>query len=66
MRYRIEKYESDEGQYLLATVWPGPYNYDHTEEEKKESRQFSFDNEGLAHVVAWLNEIWEQKWKEKQ
>lgn len=64
MRYRIEKQETEEEKHLLTTVWPGPYNYDHTEEKLKESRQFPFDNDGLAQAVDWLNEIWDEKWKE--
>ena len=34
MRYRLEKKETEEGKFLLVTVWPEPFNYFTTPEEE--------------------------------
>lgn len=50
-------------------IWPEPYSYDATEEEGKERMLFSFDEEGIAAGVDWLNERYEsekEKWKETE
>lgn len=41
-----------------ATIWPGPYNFATTPDEKKQSETFPFTPEGKEQVVAWLNEQW--------
>ena len=46
---------------LQAAVWPGPFIFSVTEEEKKTFRDFAFNPEGLKDAVAWLNEIFEEK-----
>lgn len=69
MRFRMEKKEPKEeggAASLLVTVWPEPYNYDSTEEEKKTRTEFSFDAPGIADGVKWLNEQYEnrrEEWK---
>ena len=45
MRYRLEGVSREEGKRLLATVWPEPYNYVTTPEEKKHRAEFSFDED---------------------
>lgn len=62
MRFRMEKLDPEtEGEdvRLLVTVWPEPYNYDSTEEEKKQKKVFGFDAQGIADGVNWLNEQYE-------
>lgn len=44
---------------LTTVIWPEPFNYVTTAEEKKHSRQFSFDQEGIQAAVAWMNEEYE-------
>ncbi len=65
MRYRLEKKEktftTDSGEektekVLLCTIWPEPFNYHSTPEEKKEHREFSFDRDGVGDAVAWMND----------
>ena len=54
MRYRMEKAETEEGSRLGVCIWPEP---------------FSFDEEGIAAGVDWLNERYEsekEKWKETE
>lgn len=52
MRYLLEK----NGEVLLAIIWPEPYSFAATESEKKHSREFTFNSEGLNQAVVWLNE----------
>lgn len=58
MRYRIAKKEEEDKKNLQVTVWPGPYNYDTTEDSLKTEEEFSFDNEGLDQVVDYLNQVY--------
>ena len=39
---------------LVATVWPGPYNFYHTAPEKKRSESFPFSPEGKDAADDWL------------
>lgn len=64
MRYRLEKFEekitTDSGEEvtqksLKCTIWPEPFNFHTTPEEKKESELFSFDRDGVADAVSWMN-----------
>ena len=55
MRYRLEGVSREEGK-RLATVWPEPYNYVTTPEEKKHRAEFSFDEDGVTDAVAWMND----------
>ena len=55
MRYRVTKSED----ILLATVWPEPYNYDSTPDEKKHSAEFEFTQEGVIQAYQWLDEQYE-------
>lgn len=63
MRYVLRKQErvveeasEDRETVLEAVIWPEPMNFEHTPDEKKHGRDFSFDQEGLQQAVAWLNE----------
>lgn len=64
MRYRMEKVmkkgTNDAGEEysypeLLCTIWPEPFNYVRTPEEKKERKTFSFDDDGVVDAVDWMN-----------
>ena len=51
---------------LGVTIWPEPYDYDATPEEEKEQQILSFDADGIAKGVDWLNEQFEgqkARWK---
>ncbi len=68
MRYRIEKKTEEESEPLfLVTIFPGPYGFEATPEEKKQSKTFPFTEEGLSEVCDWLNQsyaktpsVWEE------
>jgi hypothetical protein len=40
---------------LMATVWPEPYSYFDTEDEKKISEKFEITEEGFEEAIAWIN-----------
>ncbi len=57
MHYRIEGVDTEDKQKKLrVTTWPGPYNFDHTEDSLKESALFDFSNDGLDDVTEYLNQ----------
>ncbi|MBP5198769.1 MAG: hypothetical protein J6033_06945 [Lachnospiraceae bacterium] len=69
MRYRLEKDEytvpaENEGEEdkkterLKATIWPEPFNYIKTPDEKKTVEYFSFNEEGVVASIAWMNEMY--------
>ena len=57
MRYRLEKAVSEGGEtQLKVTVWPEPFNFVTTPQSEKQSSEFSFDEDGVADAVAWMND----------
>lgn len=40
---------------IRAVIWPEPYNFEVTEEEKKHHKDFPFTTEGIWEAVDWLN-----------
>lgn len=58
MHYLIKKDTEASADIFRATIWPGPYNFAATPDEKKQSETFPFTPEGKEQVVAWLNEQW--------
>ena len=47
-----------------VTIWPGPYNFATTPDEKKTVATFPFTPAGKQQVVDWLNEQWTNKKEE--
>lgn len=62
MRYQVEQYLEGEEKVLRVTVWPEPFCFEKTPEEKKESVQFDYSEEGLDAAYEWLC----QKYKKEQ
>lgn len=56
MHYRIEKITEEETKKLRVTTWPGPYNFDHTDDTLKVSALFPFSDEGLDEITEYLNQ----------
>ena len=56
--YKVEKVEDKEAgtKNLMATVWPGPFCFEKTAEEKKKTHLSEFSEEGLLELVDWMNE----------
>lgn len=62
MHYKLEKIKGtdDTADSLRATVWPGPFCFDATPEEQKESVSFEFSNDGITAACDWLNQQYEK------
>lgn len=54
MRYMLKK----AGDEIEVIIWPEPYNYAKTTEDKKIRKRFPFSEDGLREVVDYLNEQW--------
>lgn len=61
MRYMLRKKETDGDAVLEVVLWPEPFNYNKTPEEKKQRMEFSLSDEGLSKAVDWMNEQHEQQ-----
>lgn len=59
MRYQVEQYQEGEEKLLQATIWPEPFCFEKTPEEKKERRQFPYSEEGLDAAYQWLCQKYE-------
>ena len=68
MRYRMSKETREEEQKALQVViYPEPFSFACTPEEKKEYRDWPFTPEGIEEAVAYLNEQYEsrrEEWEE--
>ena len=67
MRYVLVKHENElepateETQaktetVIRAIIWPEPFNFLKTPEEKKQRAMFSFDEDGVVDAVGWMND----------
>lgn len=65
MRYMLKKKvvprDDQEETCLEVIIWPEPYGYAKTEEEKKFRRNFEFSEDGLKKVVEYLNQQFEDQ-----
>ena len=52
----------EEGQ-IKATIYPGPYCFEMTPDEKKESEFFDASTDGLGMAVDWLNQMYREKYQ---
>lgn len=61
LRYRVEKSVEDSEEVekkeprLKVTLWPEPFNFDKTPDDKKEVRFFPFSEEGLLSATDYIN-----------
>ena len=55
MRYRFVKNEDK----LLVAIWPEPFCFEKTAENKKQYQEFSFDLAGRLEAIQWLNAQYE-------
>ena len=68
MRFRMEKFEKAgaDAPILRVSVWPEPYSFDCSPEEEIDFLDCSFDADGIAKGVDWINEQYESgfpRWK---
>ena len=68
LSYRIEKFTEEDGvdakgnpKYKIAglrvTTYPGPYNFETTDDSLKQSKDFPFEPESLDAIVDYLNSL---------
>ena len=57
MRFQMQKSSRDEETILQVYAWPEPFTFGNPADELKISQEFSFDNDGLAQSVDWLNTV---------
>lgn len=65
MHFMIRKVSGEEGEpdQIQAVVWPGPFIFSVTEEEKKTYESFPFSKEGIQAAEIWLNECYEKNFR---
>ncbi len=61
-RYRIEKSvvadeEGNETKRLKVFIYPEPFEFTKTPDEKKQFRYFPFSEDGLKDIAGWLSGI---------
>ena len=65
MRYMLKKKvvprDDQEETCLEVIIWPEPYGYARTEEEKKLRKDFPFSEDGLKEAVVYLNQQFEDQ-----
>ncbi len=74
MRFRIARNPMDDvslkpaeekGDAVFeAIIWPEPFSFDNTPEEQKMMNTFPFDLAGKEQMVAWLNQMYEERYDE--
>lgn len=60
MRYRIIREKDGDEEKLQAAVYPQPYCWEETAEEKKQIREFEFSEKGRTAMIEWLNQKLEE------
>lgn len=55
MRYMLKKKAAEDGARLEAIIWPEPFCYGKTPEQKKQRQEFPLNEEGLGQAVDWMN-----------
>lgn len=55
MRYMLHQETTEDEKKLKVFVWPEPFGFEATPEEKKISELFPFTEEGLGEAISWLN-----------
>lgn len=74
MRYKIvadpmevmwfkKQEEKEEGHKLVAYAWPDKFAFFYTPKEEIISKEFPFTQEGKDAAVDWLNEVYDEKYR---
>lgn len=64
MRYRMVRIGEKPDFKLLASVWPEPFAYKMTPEEKITEKEFDFSEEGRTQAIDWLIEQYDTRREE--
>ncbi len=62
MRFRVcTEVNSDDNKFLGAYVWPCPWNFDKTEDDKKTHAEFELSDDGIKNAKAWFQAQFEEQ-----
>ncbi len=61
MHYYIEKTDENDSPQFKVWIFPGPFCFEKTADEAKESKTFDFTEESLESIVAWLNRQYQER-----
>lgn len=59
IRYMLRQETVDEEKKLKVYIWPEPFGFEATPDEKKISELFPFSEEGMTQAIDWMNERYE-------
>ena len=59
IRYMLRQETVDEEKKLKVYIWPEPFGFEATADEKKISELFPFSEEGMTQAIDWMNERYE-------
>ena len=59
LRYMLHQATEEEEKKLQVYIWPEPFGFEATPEEKKLSEFFPFNEDGMTQAIAWMNERYE-------
>ena len=64
MRYVIKR-KGDKPDFILsATVWPGPFCYAATDEDKKTEAEFDYSEDGRREAIEWIKKQYDDRKEE--
>ncbi len=69
MRYMLKRVKSGEADAIRVTIWPEPFNLQHTPDHLKESIEVPLTAEGVDQAADWINGRYEaerEKWQESR
>ena len=64
MRYRMIRSGEKPDFRITAWVWPEPYCFEATPEEKKTTAEFPFTEEGRIQAIDWMKEQYDSRREE--
>lgn len=59
LRYMLHQETVDDEKKLQVCIWPEPFGFEATPDEKKLSELFPFSEEGMAQAIEWMNARYE-------
>lgn len=60
IRYLLHQEVTDDDKKLQVYIWPEPFGFEATADEKKESKEFEFGEAGLLEAIDWINENYDR------
>ena len=59
MRFALKKGGEKPEEVIEVIIWPEPYNFEKTPDEKKQHVTFPFSEDGKSQSMLWLKEQYE-------